>query len=205
MKRAATVLLVLVAFVLASCAGTANYPISLSYQPQAQSVKTGSASVKVALFADKRSSADKRVIGTKEGGAQFMALVEGPAVTLSKAMAEYLKNSGFSVDSINEEWDGDLRSLRPGQGDILIGGTLDELALNVKGNFLKTEYDCSVKLTLSIAAPRTGELLHREKFEVSTSYVTVSFSRDKAEELINKALAEAVERGLANIDKYIKK
>ncbi|MBF0558585.1 MAG: hypothetical protein HQL08_07370 [Nitrospirae bacterium] len=205
MKRWVTVLFLFAALYLVSCAGTVNYPISLSYQPQKQFEKASGASVTVAQLTDKRAAADKRAIGTKEGGIPFIALLDEPAAALSKGLGDYMKNRGYAVNGVKEEWDGDVRSLNPGWGDIVVGGTLDDLTLNVKGNLFKTEYYCMVKFTLAIADAKSREPLHKEKFEVSNSYVTVSFSREKAEELINQALSDAVERGLADIDRYIKK
>ena len=203
MKRAANIVFLFLASSLVSCAGTLNYPISLSYQPLKQYEKTGGVPVTVALLSDKRQVADKRVIGEKEDGTPFISLVGEPTEALSKGFASYLDNRGYKVSRVNEAWDGDLKSLNPNWGTIVVGGTLDDLALNVTGNLVKTEYLYSVKFSLCIADAKSRELLHKEKIEVSSSYVTIPFSREKAEELINKALSEAVERGLADINKYL--
>ncbi len=205
MKRAAIIVFFFVASLLVSCAGTLNYPVSLSYQPLKQYEKTGVVPVTVALLSDKRQVADKRVIGKKEDETPFISLVGEPAEAISKGFASYLENRGYKVSRVNDAWDGDLKSLNPNWGAIVVGGTLDDLALNVTGNLVKTEYLYSVKFTLCIADAKSRELLHKEKIEVSSSYVTVPFSREKAEELINKALSEAVERGLADMNKYISK
>ena len=203
MKRAAIIVFFFLASTLVSCASTSNYPITLSYQPLKQYEKTGGVPVAVALLSDKRQVADKRVIGEKEDGTPFISLVGEPAEALSKGFASYLANRGYKVSRINEAWDGNLRSLNPDWGTTVVGGTLDEVALNVTGNLVKTEYLYSIKFTLCIADAKSRELLHKEKFEVSSSYVTVPFSREKAEELINTALSDAVERGLADIGKYV--
>lgn len=205
MKRAAIIVFLFLASSLASCASTSNYPITLSYQPLKQHEKTGGVPVAVALLSDKRQVADKRVIGKKENGTPFISLLGDPAEALSKGFASYLENRGYTVSRINEAWDGNLRSLNPDWGAIVVGGTLDDIALNVTGNLVKTEYLYSIKFTLYIADAKSRELLHKEKIDVSASYVTVPFSREKAEELINKALSEAVERGLADKDKYMPK
>ncbi len=202
MKRAAIIVSLFLASSLASCAGTLNYPITLSYQPLKQYEKTGGIRVAVALLSDKRQVADKRVIGKDEESTPFISLLGEPAEALSRGFASYLENRGYTVSVTNEAWDGSLQSLNPAWGNIVIGGTLDDIALNVTGNLVKTEYRCSLKFTLCIGDAKSRELLHKEQFEVSSSYVTVAFSREKAEELINSALSEAVERGLADINKY---
>ena len=205
MKRAAIIVFLFLASSLVSCAGALNYPITLSYQPLKQYEKTGGAPVTVALLSDKRQVADKRVIGKTENGTPFISLIGEPAEALSKGFASYLENRGYKVSRTNEAWDGSLQSLNPYWNTIVVGGTLDDIALNVTGNLVKTEYLYSLKFTICIADARTRELLHKEKFEVSSSYATVPFSREKAEELINSALSEAVERGLADINKYMPK
>ena len=203
MKRAAIVVFLFLGSCLVSCAGPSNYPITLSYQPLKQYEKTGGVPFAVALFSDKRQVADKRIIGKKENSTPFISLLGEPAVELSKGFASYLENRGHKVSRINEAWDGNLQSLNPDWGNLVVGGTLDDITLNVTGNLVKTEYLYSIKFTLYIADAKTRELLHKETFGVSSSYVTVPFSREKAEELMNTALSEAVERGLADINKYI--
>ncbi len=203
MKRPAIIAFLFLAFCLASCAGTTNYPLTLLYQPlKPQYEKTGTATITVATVSDKRPVTSKRMLGTVDG-AEFVALVDDPAVALSKGFAVYLVNRGYTVNRTDEVWDGDIKSIKPDQGNFLIGGTLDDLSINVKKQLLKTEYDCSVKFTISIADAKTKELLHREKFDVTTSYVTLPFSKEKAEELINKALSDAVEKALADAGKYL--
>ncbi len=205
MKKAAVIVFLFLVSSLVSCAGTLNYPITLLYQPLEPYQKTGGAPVTVALLSDKRQVTDKRIIGKTEDGTPFISLVGDPAEAISKGFALYLESRGYKVSRTNETWDGDLRSLNPDWGAIVIGGTLDAIALNVTGNLIKTEYIYSIKFTVCIADTKTKALLHKEKIEVSSSYVTVPFSREKAEELINKALSDAVVRGLADIDKYMPK
>jgi len=205
MKKAAIIVFLFLASYMVSCASTSNYPITLSYQPLKQYEKTGGVTVAVALLSDKRQVADKRIIGKTENGTPFISLLGEPAEAVSKGFASYLENRGYKVSRTNDVWDGNLQSLNPNWGAIVVGGTLDDIALNEKGNLVKTEYLYSIKFTLYIADAKTGELLHKENFEVSSSYVTVPFSREKAEELINTALSDAVERGLADINKYVPK
>jgi len=203
MKRR-IIMIFFIAASLVSCATTTNYPITLSYKPlKPQYEKTGEAAITVANLSDKRPVADKRIIGTKDNSAEFVALADDPATALSKGFAVYLVNRGYTVNRTDEPWDGEIQSIKPGQGNFLIGGTLDNLTLNVKEQILKTEYDCEVKFTLAIADAGTKQLLHKEKFDVTTSYVTLPFNTDEAETSINQAISEAVEKGLADVNKYV--
>ena len=110
MNRSATIVFLFLAFCLASCASTTNYPITLSYQPlNPQIQKNGNASITVAALADKRTVSNKRMIGTIEDGPQFMALIDDPAAALAKGFAVYLVNSGYTVNRKDEVWDGEDR------------------------------------------------------------------------------------------------
>lgn|GEM_PF-2671985 len=203
MKRYTFISFIFLAVSLAACASPRNYPLTLLYQPLSpQYEKTGAAIITVATFSDKRPVSNKRMLGAVDGS-EFVALLDCPAAALSKGFAVYLVNRGYTVNRTDEVWDGDIKSMNPDHGDFVLGGTLDGLSINVKDQLLKTEYDCSVKFTLSIADAKTKELLHREKFDDTSSYVTFPFSREKAEELINKALSDAVQKSLAHISEYL--
>ncbi len=189
---------------LASCAAS-RYPIDLSYRSTSTMEAGVKGKVTVALFNDRRDVADKRVIGMKDGETRFVSLIEGPAPQISDAFRAYLESRGYAVVVVNEAWDGTPQSLRPEWGDMIVGGDIEGLNVTVRSAFPKTEYRCLVKLNVIIADPKTKTILQRERVESSLSYETVYFSRDKAEELINSALADAMEKALDKIDNYLPK
>ena len=198
-------LLVLVLF-LASCASISNYPLTLSYRPSKHFEKADGKTITVAQLSDRRAIDDKRAIGMKDDEAKFISLIYTPSEAIARSFATYLADRGYKVKTLDQEWDGDARSIKPDWGDMVIGGVLEDFKITSRNlSLVKTEYVCSVKYSLVFADPKTKEIKHKERFDVSTSYVTVNFSRDKAEELINKALAEAVERSLANVNDYFTK
>lgn len=199
MKRVLCLLVVL----LAACATVSNYPLNLSYQPQSPRPGDGKGTIAVALLSDKRLVTDKRVIGSREGDAPFIVLLDEPSTALAKGFARHLEARGYTVKQLNEVWDGSTGALHPDWGDLAVGGTIEEFSIVVRGDLVKAEYVCTVRLNLTFAAPRTKEIRHRERTEVSTSYTTVGFSRERAEALANKALTEAVERALADVPRYI--
>lgn len=201
MKRA--LCLVLVFF--AACAAVSNYPLDLSYVERSPRTGDGKGTITVARLADKRAIADKRVIGTRENDAPFIALLDEPSAALAKGLAKHLDARGYTVNRLNEVWDGSAGTLNADWGDLAVGGSLEEFSIVVRGDLVKSEYTCTVRLNLVFADPRTKEIRHRERTEVSSSYTTVGFSRERAEELANKALSEAVERALAEVPRYMKR
>jgi hypothetical protein len=196
---------VMLLLALASCAGFSRYPIDLSYQPMAGRATAEKGTVTVVLFNDKRDVADKKVIGMKDGETKFISLGEGPASGVSDAVRAYLQSRGYTVNKVYEAWDGTAQSLRPEWGDMVVGGDIEDLDITVNSAFPKTKYRCSLKLRVIMADAKTKTILNKEKIESSLSYDTVYFSRDKAEELMNSTLADALEKTLNKIGKYVPK
>ncbi|MEW5746910.1 MAG: hypothetical protein AB1805_15885 [Nitrospirota bacterium] len=201
MKRAMVFLVLLVA----SCATVTNYPLDLSYAPQAARTGDGKGSIAVAPLIDKRAVQDRRIIGKRESDAPFIALIDEPSAALAKGFAQHLESRGYAVTRLTGGWDGSAAAIDPAWGDLVVGGSIEEFNVVSRGDLVKNEYTCTIRLTLIFADPRSKEIRHKERTEVSTSYTTVGFSREKAEELINKALSEAVERALAEAPRYIAK
>jgi hypothetical protein len=197
---------VMLLFALASCAGASRYTIDLSYQPTAPKTAAEKGTVTVVLFNDKRNVTDKTLIGMKDEEERFVSFSYGPARAVSDAVGAYLQKSrGYTVNKVYDAWDGTARSLKPEWGNMVVGGDIEDLNITVTSAFPKTKYRCSVKLRVIMADPKTKTILNREKIESSLSYVTVYFSRGKAEELINSTLADALEKTLDKIDKYMPK
>ncbi|MBZ0154994.1 MAG: hypothetical protein K8I29_02115 [Alphaproteobacteria bacterium] len=199
-------LLAMAAF-LVSCATVSDYPLTLSYAPKAaggDEMRKGT--IAVPQFVDKRKVADTRYIGIKNDEARFIALLDDPAAAVSKAVAAYLESRGYAAGRVNERWDGSVQTLKPEWGDRVVGGAVEEFSLTVRSSSLvKMEYVTTVRLFVVYADAAAKRILHQERVEASSSYVTVSFNKEKAEELINKALADAVERALAGADDYLLK
>ncbi len=200
MKR---IILIVLLLVVASCAGVSNYPLELSYKPEVRKAPAEKGNVTVLLFNDKRKVRDKKVIGMKDDETRFVSLIGEPASAVSNAFRAYLGSKGYSAVTVNEPWDGNVRSLKPEWGDIVVGGDIEDLAINTTMGIPKIEYICSVKLLVIVADARKETILHQERVDASSSYVTVYFSRDKAEELINETLADAMKKALGKMDEYV--
>ena len=192
-------------FSLASCASVSNYPLELSYKPGVRNAPAAGGAVTVVLFNDKRKVAEKRVIGMKDDETRFVSLIGEPSSAVAGAFRAYLEAKGYKAAKVDEPWDGTAGSLRPEWGDVVVGGDIEELDITVYTGFPKTKYVCSVKLFVTMADAVTKTVLHQERVEASSSYLTVYFSRDRAEELINGTLADAMEKTLAKIGDYLPK
>ncbi len=190
---------------LASCAGVSDYPLELSYKPEVTKAHEERGGATVLLFNDRRKVAEKRVIGMKDDETRFVSLIGEPASAVSNAFRTYLEARGYSAVDVNEPWDGNVESLKNEWGDMVVGGDIEDLAINVKMGIPKIEYVCTVKLFVRVADARAKTILHQERVEASSSYVTVYFSRARAEELINETLADAMEKALGKMDEYVPK
>ncbi|MFO0754236.1 MAG: hypothetical protein U0411_13050, partial [Thermodesulfovibrionales bacterium] len=191
---------------LVSCATVSEYPLTLSYAPKAGGSEVRKGAVAVLQFADRRKVADTRYLGLKDDDARFIALLDDPAAAVSKAVAAALEKSGYAARKAPEQWDGPVQTLKPEWGDRVVGGAVEEFSLTVRNSSLvKTEYVSTVRLFVVFADAAAKTILHQERVEASSSYVTVAFNKEKAGELLNKALAEAVERALAGADDFLLK
>jgi len=187
----------------ASCASVSNYPIDLSYQPKGHEEAGKKGKIAVALFNDDRAESYKRFIGIKQSDKiRFISLDGEPSSAVSNAFITYLEHKGYTVAKVNKVWDGTVKSLNPEWGDMVVGGDIEKFDITVTGEFPKVKYICSVKLYVTMANPRTKAILHQERLEASSTYESFNFLRNEAEEEINKALAEVVEKSLSETGKY---
>ncbi len=157
----------------------------------------------VALFNDKRVVMDRRFLGKKDNEINFISLPEAPAAAIAVAFQTYLENRGYTATRVTDVWDGTSNSTIPGWGDMVIGGFIEDFAITVNSDLLQTEYTCKVKLVVIFADPRKQAITHQERIEATTSLVTVAFSLDQAQELMNNILAEVVEKSLADINSHL--
>jgi hypothetical protein len=190
---------------MTSCASLSIYPLELSYQPKAREAAPEKGTVTVVLFNDRRRVTDKRVIGTKDEETSFVSLTGSPASAVSDAVGAYLHSRGYTVKKVNEAWDGTVQSLRSEWGDLVVGGDIEDLNISATTTYPKIEYHCLVKLYVISADAKTKTIVRKERVESSSSYATVFFSRDKAEELINNTLADALEKTLDKVGKGLPK
>ena len=188
---------------LFSCTTVSTYPLNLSYLPKTQLGKKENKFITVALFNDKRVVMDKRFLGKRDNEINFISLPAAPAETIAVAFQKYLESRGYSANRLEEVWDGTNKSIIPGAGEMVIGGTIEDFAITVNSDLVQTEYACKVKLFVVLADPSKQAIKHQETIEVTSSLTTVPFSLDQAQQLMNNVLAEVVEKSLADINSHL--
>lgn len=196
------------AALLLACAQWSTYPIHLRYAPDKEpphvSARFSGKVVTVAIFADNREVADLRVIGDRvdyEGReSSFVSSRGTPSTNVSEAFKTFLFKKGYTVRGKIPKWDYDPQTVSPEWGDWVIGGSIEELSIVVKSH-VRTFYDCKLTLRVVVADVKEKKGIYKEKINLSSSYKTVTFRLGTAERVVNKLLAQAIEKTLADLEK----
>ncbi|NQU03270.1 MAG: hypothetical protein HQ589_03890 [Syntrophaceae bacterium] len=194
---------VFVAIFFMSCAPVTLYTIDLRYSQASTSVprvteKGDKFRVTVARFNDMRNVEDKLVIGSvvKPDGKKIPVLPKytKPVDAILKGMQAYLEDSGYNVSSETPQWDLKKESIDKEWGDVLIGGSIDDLeVVCLKGSLVK-KYNTKVKFTVYFADVKGGKIFYKITVETKPSLEHVRFSEEMLAKQINGGLTEAIEK-----------
>lgn len=209
--RLSTILFVVLCIM--SCAPVSLYTIDLRYSPATTSAsqvteKSKEFRVTVARFNDARNVEDKLVVGTvvNPDGKKIPVLPKytKPVDVLLKGIQAYLENRGYDVSSETPEWDLTKESIDKRWGDVLIGGTIDDLeVVCLKGTLVK-KYSTKVKLTVFFADVKRQKMFYKIAVETKPSLEHVRFSEEVLAKQINGGLTEAIEKIFEGRDIYEK-
>jgi hypothetical protein len=192
-----------------ACAPITHYPIHLRYVPeeevpQASAERTENV-ITVAAFADNRDVADRATLGqwvdNDDKVIPFVSSKGDPATNVARAFETYLCKKGYTVRGEPGEWDLRPETIRPAWGDLVVGGSIEELSVNAWAEGIKVTYDCKLKLIVGVGDVKEQKSIYENTVELSFSYERVTFSRSFAERKTNKMLAKAVEQALEEMEK----
>jgi len=197
-----------VAVLLFSCAPATHYPIHVRYAPEGEgpqpSAELKGHVVTVARFTDKRGLDDPTIIGTRtkrnRKTVPFVSSQGEPATTITEAFETYLFTKGYTVRGETPQWDLELHTIEPRWGDWVIGGSIEQLSVEVK-SYVRTVYECKLALRVVIASIKDKKTSHQHQINLSSSYTTVNFRATTAERMINKLIAQAIEQTLGDLEK----
>jgi len=208
MKKIVGIVMGAVIFTFA-CAPITQYPIHLHYAPEG-TVPPASAEQKgnvitVTAFADNRDVADQAILGqwidNDDKVIPFVSSKGDPATNVARACETYLSKKGYAVRGEPGKWNLRPETISPAWGDLVIGGSIEELSVNARAEGVKVIYDCKLKLIVGVGNVKGQKSIYENTVELSFSYDRVTFSRSFAERKTNKMLAKAVEQALEEMEK----
>jgi len=85
-------------------------------------------------------------------------------------------------------------SILPDWGNILIGGSIDELQVVCQDLLPTKKYQAKVKLTVYFADVRKQFIFYKTMAQSSSSLEHILFSEEKLEAQMNSALSDAIEK-----------
>jgi len=192
-----------------ACAPITQYPIHLRYAPEGK-VPPASAErlvnvVTVTAFADNRDVSDPEILGqwvdNDDKVTPFVSSKGNPATNVAQAFETCLSQKGYTVRGEAGGWDLRPETIRPGWGDLVIGGSIEELSVNARAEGIRIIYECKLKLIVGVADAKARKSIYEDTVELSFSYERVTFSRAFAEQKTNKMLTKAVEQALDDMEK----
>jgi hypothetical protein len=203
-----SLIVMVVVFCLFACAPKTQYPIHVHYVPQEGEprAKTAPAGqmVTVARFIDTRGLDDPSIIGTRtKRNRKTVPLVssEGePAVKITEAIETYLFSKGYTIRGETPQWDRELSTIDPRWGDWVIGGSIEQLSVDVASH-VRTVYECTLTLKVAIARIGDTKTIREHQINLSSSYTTAIFRATTAERMINKLISQAIDHTLEDLEK----
>jgi uncharacterized lipoprotein YajG len=194
------------AMFLGACARPGLYSVDLLYiSPEKTSVadkKTKNLSITVAQFNDVRTVKDKRIIGkvVKSDGTRIPILPKHrmPSDAVTRAVRHYLNGEGYRVSSRTPVWNLSDDTIEDGWGTIVIGGNIHEFELICLKEMPIREYKARVKLSVVFADVAKKKMKLKVNVESSPSLEHIRFTEGKMTEVINDALAAAINRIFEN-------
>ncbi|MBN2515570.1 MAG: hypothetical protein JXC33_05990 [Deltaproteobacteria bacterium] len=194
------------AMFLGACAPPGLYSVDLLYiSPEKTSLadeNVKNLSITVTQFNDMRTVDDKRIIGkvVKSDGMKIPILPKHhmPADAVTRAVKHYLNSKGYHVSNRMPGWNLGDDSIENGWGDIVIGGNIYEFELICLKEMPIRKYMARVKLSVVFADVAKKKIKFTVNVESSPSLEHVRFTEGKMTEVMNDALAAAINRIFEN-------
>lgn len=196
MKIAAKVSVVMfLLFNLVACAPTL-YTVNLKHDPRdvpAKDKDKTKITVAVAAFneAKKQDVSVGRVV--RKDGSEIPVVPKQYKAheAVTKGIQDQLKAQGFNVLEAQPPWDGREETIVKTWGDLLIGGTIEEL--EIKSSEETMTYEAIVKLAVHFADVKKGKILHKTKV-IGRAWQEYYWCvrEKKLEEILNDALREVI-------------
>jgi hypothetical protein len=195
----------MIILLLVGCTPTL-YSVNMRYVPSSRDRKVETVahpySITVATFEDVRKINDNIQIGRviKSNGLSIPVLPKfvKPPEAVTRPFKEFFQQAGYKVLAESPLWNLKETGIRKEWGDILVGGSIDELDVICIESLASKKYKANVKLTVLFADTKSGKIFHRVTTESSATLEHVIFSEEHLEKQINIALSGAIEKILGD-------
>jgi len=192
---------------ISGCATTGIYSVNMGYNAEKAVVpsymkpdqKALQTIIGVAEFTDTRKIDDPLVIGRviEKNGMKVLVLPKHakPTNAVAQGIRQYLRKAGYNVSGVGERWDSREETIpQVANSKILIGGAIEEMAINCRRNFPTNAYTTKMRLTIYLADTVNKKILYRSTVEATTFQEHVSFSEDRMGYQADIALGDAIEK-----------
>lgn len=188
-----------------SCAPVNLYTITMMYlpeEPPPPEAETRTHPVTVARFIDARNMDDTIRLGTvvrSDGSSvpvhpKYRRAVE----TVTDGIKACLSAQGYSLSLLTPSWDLNRDTIDTGWGNLVIGGSIDRLAVICRTKGLKKTYETEVVLTCVFADVRNKRIIRTMETRATSSLTHVRFSEALLGEQISTTLSQAIRQVYGN-------
>ncbi|MBN2255187.1 MAG: hypothetical protein JW736_05740 [Deltaproteobacteria bacterium] len=189
-----------------SCAPPALYNVTVEYAAPPEAAGKPEASknltITVAKFNDLRNVEDTMVIGSvSQAGERPIPILPRfhmPSISVTRAVKDYLYSQKYIVAKGAPDWNLNSDTIAQEWGDMVIGGNIRAFELICSKERPIIKYKARVSLTAVFADVAKKEILFSVNVESSPSLDHVRFTEGKMAEVINDALAAAVNQIFEN-------
>ena len=189
-------LMVLLLTSLVTCAKHKTYWLYLRQHPEGKQGPTTKLTIGLLPFKDARISPEKLGARILRDGTEEPIRLESSSASedLTNILRRSLEARNISVVTI-PAWVPAVENLKdlPPEVDIAIAGKIEALEVEARSSILETKIRCRVKISAQLGFKTQGKVV-TETIEVRPEETVVFFERQKVEEILNEAVASALNR-----------
>ena len=193
---------------ISSCTTPAVYNVDILYIPTEAERgmmphKTAVPPITVALFQDVRDREDPIVVGEvlpdaeREKPRPVLPKHKKPPQAVVNAIGDFLTRQGYAVSGSHPDWDLTEDTIDGSWGEVLLGGTIEELFIECDRSGIINKYRARAGVTIVLADIKTKRILYRVSVASNPSRDDIRFSEIMMEREINRALSSAIEKAFA--------
>jgi hypothetical protein len=189
-------LMVLLLTGLVTCAEHKTYWLYLRPHPGGEQGPKTKLTIGLLPFEDARVATEKLGARILRDGTEEPIRLESPSASedLTDILRRSLEARNIPVVTISA-WVPAPQNLKdlPPEVDIAIAGKIEDLEVEARSSILETKLRCRVKLSAKLGLKAQGKVV-TETIEVRPEESVIFFKRQKVEEMLNEAVASALNR-----------